>query len=56
MHKLTIMIVIFCFLLLSGCGQEELAEEDLVDGRETVVQLSSGLDSALSGTNCPWGR
>ena len=36
MHKLTIMIVIFCFLLLSGCGQEELAEEDLVDGRETV--------------------
>ena len=36
MHKLTIMIVIFSFLLLSGCGQEELAEEDLVDGRETV--------------------
>lgn len=36
MHKLTIMIVIFSFLLLSGCGQEELAEEDLVDGREMV--------------------
>ena len=36
MHKSTIMIVIFSFLLLTGCGQEELAEEDLVDGRETV--------------------
>ena len=43
MHKLTIMIVIFCFLLLSGCGQEELSEEDLLDGRVSVGEQRADL-------------
>ena len=34
--KIKIFMLICSLFLLCGCGQEELAEEDLVDGREAV--------------------
>lgn len=36
--------------------QSALAQGKLRIDWEGHFQLSSGLDSALSGTNCPWGR
>lgn len=41
MYKKTIIIAALSFLLLTGCGQEELAEEDLVDGRGSAGEQSA---------------
>ncbi len=40
MCKIKIFMLICGLFILCGCGQEELAEEDLVDGREAVGEQS----------------
>lgn len=36
MRKIMIIMMICSYFLLSGCGEEDLSEDDLVDGRQTV--------------------
>lgn len=40
MCKMKIIMLVCSLFLLVGCGEEELSEEDLVDGRETVREQS----------------
>lgn len=36
MRKIMIIMMICSYFLLSGCGEEDLSEDDLVDGRQTA--------------------
>lgn len=40
MRKIMIIMMICSYFLLSGCGEEDLSEDDLVDGRQTVREQS----------------